>query len=855
MLGGDVAAALTGPAAMAPPPPAPDPLAVLVVEDNPGDARLVQIYLEGDTAAAFTVTIADRLGVALERLAGQVFDVVLLDLSLPDSFGLDGLARLRAAAPLLPVVVLTGTADEGLALDALRQGAQDYLVKGQGDGDLVRRAIRYAIGRSRADAALRESEARFRALFENAGAGMILIDSEGRYLHGNPAFRAMVGYDEAALQRMTLRDIAAPGDGAELCDLYQRLILGELHSLDLTKRYLNRDGAERWGRLTVTPVQDRARPHHAVAVVEDVTDTKRLEDHMRLAATVFENTGDGLFITDSARRIILVNPAFTTLTGYPAEEVLGQSPRLLSSGRHGADFYERMNDSLIRSGRWQGEIWNRRKNGEMFAEWLNIAEVRDERGQLQHYVAVFSDITSRKQDEERLNYQANHDPLTRLPNRTLFQERLSRALTRAHRNHSMVTLLFIDLDLFKEVNDSLGHLAGDCLLQQVAERLTACVRQGDTVARLAGDEFTVILEDIAEARDSALVAHKILALLAEPFDLQGQQARISASIGVALYPIDTAEADSLVRLADAAMYQAKRRGRNACCFHSESVYAQAFERLGLENALRRAIERESFHLVYQPVFARDGGALTALEALLRWDHPELGELPPERFLALAEETGLILPIGRLALRLACRQGREWLDQGIAPPRLCVNLSPRQIQAPDLAEEVAAALAESGLPPARLQLDLPESCLTEPDGDTDLRFGRLKALGIDLAIDDFGSGHASFSLLRRLPVTSLKISQSFVRDLAHGAENPDVITAIVAVAHGLHMQVVVPGIETAEQFTRLARYRCDQLQGFLFAHPLTVAEASELLRAPLPPAALDDQDPDGGEVTALPERIG
>ena len=838
MFGGDLASPLTDCAAMATPPPDPtSPLSVLVVEDNPGDARLVQIYLEEDLAAPFAVTVADRLAVALEALVRQRIDIALLDLSLPDSFGLDGLARLRAAAPLLPVVVLTGTADEALALESLRQGAQDYLVKGQGDGELVRRAIRYAVGRSRADAALRESEARFRALFENAGAGMILVNTDGRYLHGNPAFRAMVGYAETELQGMSLRDLTAPEDGAELCDLYQRLIRGELRSLDLTRRYTNRDGAVRWGRLTVTPVRDGAQPCHAVAVVEDVTDTKRLEDQMRLAATVFENTGEGLFITDANRRIILINPAFSILTGYPAEEVLGRSPRLLASGRHGPDFYARMNESLAQTGRWQGEIWNRRKTGEMFAEWLNIAEVRDQRGQLLHYVAVFSDITSRKQDEERLNYQANHDPLTRLPNRTLFQERLSRALTRAHRNHSMVTLLFIDLDFFKQVNDTLGHLAGDSLLQQVAERLTACVRQGDTVARLAGDEFTVILEDIAEARDSAVVAHKILALLAEPFDLQGHEARISASIGVSLYPHDGKEADTLVKLADAAMYRAKRQGRNACCFHSESVYAQAFERLGLENALRQAIENSEFSLDYQPLFARKDGVLTAVEALLRWQHPDLGLLPPDRFLPLAEETGLILPIGRLTLKLVCQQGQAWFEQGLAPPRLCINLSPRQALAPGLADEVAVALTESGLPAERLQLDLPEICLTAPDVDTDTRFARLKALGITLAIDDFGSGHASFSLLRRAPMSSLKISQSFVRDLARGAENPEVLTAIIAVAHGLHLQVIAPGIETEEQFAHLARYDCDQFQGFLFARPMAAAEMTDFLRQKIRPQSL------------------
>jgi len=815
----------------------PPVLSVLVIEDNPGDARLVRAYLEEDRGRPFAVTCVSFLSEALALLKTNPVDIVLLDLSLPDSFGLDGLAQLRVAAPLLPVVVLTGTIDEGLALEALRQGAQDYLVKGQGDGELVRRAIRYAIGRSRADAALRESEARFRALFENAGAGVILTDAEGRYLHCNPAFCAMVGFSESELHLMTFRDISHPDDRDAVTDLYRQVISGEIESCDITKRYLNRDGSVRWGRLTVTPIRDAGAVHRAVAVVEDVTETKRLEDHMRLAATVFENTGEGLFVTDDRRRIVHVNPAFTVLTGYAPEDVLGKTPHILASGRHPPEFYDRMNESLATTGRWQGEMWNRRKTGEMFAEWLNIAEVRDERDQLTHYVAVFSDITSRKEDEERLSYQANHDPLTRLPNRTLFQERLSRALTRAHRNHSIVTLLFIDLDHFKQVNDTLGHLAGDCLLQQVADRLSSCVRQGDTIARLAGDEFTVILEDITEARDSALVAQKILSLMAEPFDLQGHEARISASIGVALYPSDAEETQTLVKLADAAMYQAKNQGRNACRFHSESVYAQAFERLGLENALRRAVEHNEFELYYQPVFAADSGRIMAVEGLLRWHHPDIGLMAPDHFLSLAEETGLILPIGRWVLDTACHQARIWLDRGLTPPRISLNLSPRQFHDPSLTDDIAAALTASGLPAAQLEVDLPESCLTDKEQDSDTQFIRLKDLGLGIAIDDFGSGHSSFSLLRQVKADTVKISRDLVRDPGGNSGNAEVIQAIVAVAHGLHIRVVAPGIETAEQLSAMTGYECDMFQGFLFAHPMTAEEITLFLLDARPPPAL------------------
>lgn len=829
---------------MSGPHPLPAVLSVLVVEDNPGDARLVELYLHEDPARPFKVVKAARLSEGLAALQAQPIDVVLLDLSLPDSFGMDSLARLRTASPTVPVVVLTGTSDEALALEALRQGAQDYLVKGQGDGELVRRAIRYAIGRSAADAALRQSESRFRALFDNAGTGVILSDAGGNYIHCNPAFCTMVGYSDAELQAMTYRDITHPDDMDAHTQMRDDMMAGRLDSYELTKRYIRRDGAVVWARLTVTAMREGPdnETRFTVAVVEDVTERKRLEDHMRLAATVFESTGEGLFVTDEKRRIIHVNPAFTELTGYPADEVIGRTPRFLASGRHPPEFYDVIFKTLAESGKWQGEIWNRRKTGEMFAEWLNISVVRNERGELTNYVAVFSDITSRKQDEERLSYAANHDPLTRLPNRTLFQERLSRALTRAHRNQSIVALLFIDLDFFKQVNDTLGHLAGDILLQQVADRLTSCVRQGDTVARLAGDEFTVILEEIGEPRDGAVVAHKILSLMAEPFDLQGHEARISSSIGVALYPSDGGDAQTLIKLADAAMYRAKHQGRNACRFHSETVNALAFERLALESALRHAVERREFLLHYQPIFDARTGDVVAVEALLRWRHPDFGMIMPNQFLPLAEETGLILPVGRFVLEEACRQAKSWLDAGHSGLKVGINLSLRQLRAPELIEDIAAALEASALPPGALELDVPESAIIDKGQDVDAIFTQFKTLGVRMAIDAFGSGYSSFSFLRKLPSNTLKIDQSFVRDAASGAEESEIVTAIVAVARGLHLSVVAPGIESQEQLDHLAKYDCDMVQGFLFAHPMPAEELTAFLLAGKRPASLPVRAP-------------
>ncbi|MGE5503231.1 MAG: EAL domain-containing protein [Actinomycetota bacterium] len=820
------------------PRPEPGIPVVLVVEDNPGDARLVELYLREDPANPFKVVKATCLADALEALTSSPADVALLDLSLPDSYGLSTLSRLRASHPTLPVVVLTGTADEAIAIAALREGAQDYLVKGQGSGDLVRRAVRYAIERSGADVALRRSEARFRAVFASAGIGVVLADADGHIMEANPAFCAMVGYGEDELKGRDCTILTHADDTAADAAVRAEMIDGRRDSYNMEKRFVAKDGRVVWGRLTVSAGRDADGQalRFTVAAIEDITERKRLEDNMRLAATVFENTGEGLFVTDARHRIIHVNPAFTELTGFLPDDVMGETPKVLSSGRHGPDFYERLHQSLAETGKWQGEIWNRRKTGEMFAEWLNIAAVRNDKGEITNYVAVFSDITSRKQVEERLSYQANHDPLTRLPNRTLFQERLSRALTRAHRNNAMVALLFVDLDFFKQVNDTLGHLAGDILLQQAADRMSGVTRQGDTVARLAGDEFTIILEDITDPRDAAVVAHKVLHLLAEPFDLCGHTAHISSSIGVALYPADAVDSQSLVTMADAAMYRAKREGRNACHFHSETVNAQAFERLALETSLRHAVENALFELFYQPIFDARTGQVAAVEALLRWRHPDIGLVMPKQFLPLAEETGLILPIGRWVLDAACRQVRAWHDAGHRV-RLCVNLSGRQLRAPDLIETVAEALENAGLPPQALELEVPESTVVDKGQEPGGIFARVKSLGARLAIDDFGAGYSSFAFLRRLPANVLKIDQSFVRNLGTETDDAEIVTAIFAVARGLHMAVVAPGVETEQQAAFLARYNCDYLQGYLFARPMPAAEMTAFLARGERPAVL------------------
>ena len=818
-------------------PPVIDPAnptakTVLVVEDNMGDARLVQYYLREDHQDLFNVLHADHLALALDILSHAPVDVILLDLSLPDSFGLETLARLHAAFPLIPVVILTGTKDEATALAALRQGAQDYLVKGTGDGELVRRAIRYAMERSRVGRELRASEARFRAVFTNAGVGVALINPQGGIVEANRTFSGMLGQGEGELKSMNVASVTLPEDVQRCTAMMTELVEGKRDNYQMQNRFVAKDERIVWAKQNVTAMRDGATGalQYVIAVIEDVTERKRLEDHMRLAATVFENTGEGLFITDADRRIIHVNRAFTDITGFEAEDVLSRNPKVLGSGRHGPDFFAHMWHALETTGRWQGEIWDRRKSGEMFAGWQNIAAVRGAEGETTNFVAVISDITTRKQMEERLSYAANHDPLTRLPNRTLFQERLTRALARSHRNNNSTALLFIDLDLFKQVNDTLGHLAGDLLLQQVAERLSNSVRQGDTVARLAGDEFTVILEEVQAPSDAAIVAHKILHVMAEPFDLTGQIANISSSIGVAIYPMDAGTPEALIQLADASMYRAKHLGRNGCQFHSESVNIQAFERLEMEEALGRALDHNEITLHYQPIFSTQTGQMVAVESLLRWNHPDVGMIVPAQFLTLAEETGLVLPIGRWAMETACRQMREWHEMGFRDLELGFNLSIRELREPDIAKSIADALELTGLSPKMLTLEVPEDSITEKGSETGGLFPHLSALGIHLLVDEFGAGYSSFTILRRLPAYSLKIGQNLVRGVTSGNEDSEIVTAIISLARGLHMPVAASGIETEEQFNLLRNFGCDRVQGFLFARPMTADAMTDYLRA-------------------------
>jgi len=539
--------------------------------------------------------------------------------------------------------------------------------------------------------------------------------------------------------------------------------------------------------------------------ITDITKHKQTEVELRIAATAFE-LQDAMLVTDANNVILKVNQAFTRITGYSAEEVIGKTPNLLSSGQHDKTFYSSMWESINRTDAWQGEIWNRRKNGEMFPEWLIITAVKepDEKNEhVNNYVASFSDITSRKAAEEEIKQLAFYDPLTQLPNRRLLQERLKHSIDVERRDGKRLALLMLDLDRFKAVNDSLGHLAGDELLQQVAVRISARLRDVDMVARLGGDEFVVLLEDIAHAEDAARVAAEIIFVLGKPFQLtQSNDVQIGASIGISLYPEHGASYEMLMDHADAALYQAKDQGRGCYAYFSEDQTLAARERIALETRLRRAIEQGELRVFYQPQVDIESGRIVGAEALVRWQDPIEGLIPPLRFIPIAEETGLILEIGAWVLRETCRQGRLWLDAGLPPLTLAVNVSPQQFRRGDISALVATALNETGFPAEHLELEMTESGLMENQDHVMALLNKLRSQGIRLAIDDFGTGFSSLAYLKHFPLDVLKIDKSFIDDIPNLQDDMEIAATIIAMGHILGFKVLAEGVETPEQLAFL-----------------------------------------------------
>ncbi len=557
-----------------------------------------------------------------------------------------------------------------------------------------------------------------------------------------------------------------------------------------------------------------------IELTQEINERKQAEEQLHLAATVFETTSEGIMVTDAKNQFKAVNSAFCHMTGYSELEILGQNPRLLQSDRHHATFYNTIWEALKSHGHWAGETWNKRKNGEVFPAWLSIASVKTgEHNRAVQYVAILRDITEQKQDEEQILRQATYDSLTNLPNRTLFLEHLSRAIATIKQQQGTLALLFIDLDNFKSVNDTLGHDKGDILLQQAAHRLKKCIRKVDTIARFGGDEFTVILQMIDSAHSAGQVAEKIIDTFATPFLLSGNEAYIGASIGISLSPHDSSDPTVLLRNADIAMYQAKAAGRNQYYFFTEEINIAAQARMNMELDLRRAIERNEFSVNYQPIVDLCSGKVSGLEALVRWHHPKHGWIAPDKFIPLAEETGLINPIGEWVLQTACQQGQEWLKEGLQPLVISVNLSSCQMMTGKMIDILERILNETGYPTEFLVLEITESLLLEDTATTTQQLHKLKDMGIRLSIDDFGTGHSSLSYLKHFPVDTIKIDKSFIQDMATLPEDASLVQAIVAMSHSLGLSTIAEGVENEDQLALIRTLKCDFVQGYYYSKPL------------------------------------
>ncbi|WP_374581734.1 putative bifunctional diguanylate cyclase/phosphodiesterase [Pseudoduganella sp.] len=551
---------------------------------------------------------------------------------------------------------------------------------------------------------------------------------------------------------------------------------------------------------------------------------------MRLAASVFEASNDAILICDRHNRIISTNAAFTRISGHPAQSVLGQDPALLFADVGARIQYQTMWETLAANNAWQGEFTCRRRNGDTFPAWFSMSLCRDAEGEPEHYIALFTDISLRKVQEQRIAHLAFHDELTGLPNRRLVADRLAVALAQGKRDDSQVAVLFVDIDRFKNINDSLGHACGDQLLQQVAQRLHGALRGGDTVGRMGGDEFVLLCPGAGHGAAIAARAQAMLAHLAEPYEVMGMRLHVSASMGIACYPDDGDTPEVLVRNADAAMYLAKEQGRNNFQFYAPELNASILSRLKLEMELRRALEAGQFELYYQPKLAMADGRLTGAEVLIRWRNDEGQLVPPNRFIPVAEECGLIGAIGDWVLAESCRQHAAWRAAGLAVPVLAVNVSARQFAQPEFADNMGRMLAELGTPPAAIELELTESMLMADVRRTAATLERLKALGFSIAIDDFGTGFSSLNYLRHFRLDVLKIDQSFVRELLQDRAALAIVQSIIALARALSLQTVAEGVETEAQRALLQDQGCDAMQGYLVARPLPAADFAAWLRA-------------------------
>jgi diguanylate cyclase (GGDEF)-like protein/PAS domain S-box-containing protein len=685
--------------------------------------------------------------------------------------------------------------------------------------------------RKLAEQQIRESEEKLRLLFENMTTGFalheVICDEQGkvvdyRFLEINPAYEKLTGLGSGIIGRRVLEVL--PGTEPYWIEIFGKVAMTGVPSL-----YENYSGElGRWYEVwAFSP-----KIGQFAVIISEITERKNIEEELRLYSLVLKNSSEGMVVTDADNLIIAVNPAFSKITGFSFEDVRGKNPNMLKSGRHDRDFYQQMWDAINKTGHWQGEIWDKRKNGEIHAKWLTINTIRNEEGTIHRYVALFSDITEKKKSDELIWRQANFDTLTGLPNRDMFRDRLGQEVKKSIRAELPLALLLVDLDQFKEVNDTLGHAVGDMLLIEAANRISSCMRESDTVARLGGDEFTIVISEISDNTHVENVAQKIIGKLAEPFHLGNETVYISASIGITMYPDDSIDIDALMKNADQAMYVAKNKGRNRFSYFTPLLQDSAQRRLRLTNDLRGALEGGQFGVHFQPIVSLTTGRILKAEAVIRWNHPEKGMVSPSEFIPLAEETGLINEIGDWVFMESAKWAKRWESQFASDFQVSVNKSPVQFRTENLhySAKWSEHLQALGLPGGNMVVEITEGLLLNAEINVTDELLRLRDEGIQVAIDDFGTGYSSLSYLKKFDIDYLKIDRSFVYNLETDRDNMALSEAIIVMAHKLGLKVIAEGVETDGQRSLLAAAGCDFAQGYLFSEPVPPEAFERLLIA-------------------------
>lgn len=674
-----------------------------------------------------------------------------------------------------------------------------------------------------------ESAATYRSLVENSLVGVYLIQ-DGRFPYCNPRMAEIFGYEsnEDIIRGRSVADLVWPDDRDLVLGNIRRRVEGEVQTIHYGFRGVRKNGEIIEVEVLGSRITYQGRPA-VIGTLLDVTEERRARRQLNLYARALANTAEAVLVLDEDRRIVSTNKAFQSITGYTEEESVGRTPEFLRSGHHHETFYDHIWSSVPVDGLWRGELWIRRKNGEAFPALVSLSLVQGGDGEPDHFVCVLNDISGYRQIEEKLDFLSHYDPLTELPNRALLRERLGESLRRAGRRDAMVAVLMLDLDAFKRINESLGHHAGDGVLKLVADRLRGAMDKGATLARMSGDEFAIVVEEVDSMAAVTHAATRLQALFERPFSHEGEDIYTSASIGIGVYPQDGRTADALLKQTDAALYEAKTRGRNLYQFASREMNLRARESLQISNALRQALEQEEFRLVYMPIVSLGDESVTGVEALLRWQHPELGEVPPNKFIPVAEQTGQIAAIGRWVIRRACEQLAEWGERDLPPFSMAVNVSLHQLHQPDFVEIVETALRDFGVKAESLRIEVTESVMMSDPAHIQDVLRDLARKGVRVAVDDFGKGYSSLGYLKMLPVHYLKIDRSFVRDLPGGRDDAAITHAIIAMARSLDICIVAEGVENEAQRDLLREAGCQEAQGSLFGMPVEADEVPHLIR--------------------------